>query len=294
MIAFLLHILLLSDIVLTKVIDTLSTHIPGVKVVLYEDNTWRYLREKNIAEIIEASGWDSAPLLLAEDSLHYCIPAMGRFCSSFGHRFGRNHTGVDIALNLGTPVRSAFDGTVLHSNFREGYGLTVTIIHWNGLETLYAHLSRLNVSSGDYVLAGDIIGYSGNTGRSTGPHLHFETRFKGYPFDPERIFDFSSGKLLGKIFTVKKSFLCISNNYSKNLNKDLFERTPGKSAKRETIEHVKVSVEEGVPVYHTITNGDNLSRLAKKYGTTVREICRLNENITPETVLQLGWKVRVK
>lgn len=294
MIALLLHILLVSDIVLTKVIDTISTHIPGVKVVLYEDNTWRYLREKNAAEIIESNGWDSVPLLLAEDSLHYCVPASGHFSSSFGQRFGRHHTGVDIALKPGTPVRAAFDGTVLISDSQGGYGLMVTIMHWNGLETFYAHLSRLNVSAGYSVSAGDIIGYSGNTGRSTGPHLHFETRFKGRPFDPERIFDFSSGKLRGRIFTVKKPFLCITNNYSKNLNKDLFEQTQNKKAKGETIDPVTTPAEEGAPVYHTITNGDNLSRLAKKYGTTVRKICRLNENITPETVLQLGWKVRVK
>lgn len=294
MITLFLYILLSSDFVLTKVIDTLSTHIPGVKVVLYEDNTWRYLREKNAAEIFEANGWDSAPLLLAEDSLHYCAPASGHFSSSFGLRFGRQHTGIDIALKPGTPVYAAFDGTVIISDSMGGYGLAVSIMHWNGLETFYAHLSRLNVSAGYHVSAGDIIGYSGNTGRSTGPHLHFETRFKGRPFDPERIFDFSSGKLRGRIFIVKKPYLCITNNYSKELNKDLFEQDQQKEPEKETIETSTVPAEEGAPVYHTITNGDNLSRLAKEYETTVSKICLLNKNITPETVLQLGWKIRVK
>lgn len=310
-------ILLMADVALTKVIDTLGTNVPGVKVVLYEDNTWGYLRDKSSADIVLPEGWSAAPLLLAEDSLHFCIPAMGRFNSPFGKRYGRQHTGVDISLTPGTPVRAAFDGTVRISGSMGGYGLVVTIIHYNGLETFYAHLSRLNVGVGYPVLAGDIIGYSGNTGRSTGPHLHFETRFKGQPFDPERIFDFSTGELRSRMFTLKRPYLCITSNYSKDYNKDLFEEMPkeakpapsGNTSKAEAAGKAETApagqkdaqnpiivpqYEEGVPVYHTIENGDNLSRLAKKYNTTVGEICKLNNKITPNTVLQLGWEVRVR
>jgi len=310
-------IFMLADVALTQVIDTLSTSVPGVKVVLYEDNTWGYLRDKSSAQMVLPQGWTAVPLLLAEDSLHFCIPATGRFNSPFGKRYGRQHTGVDISLTPGTPVRAAFDGTVRISSDMGGYGLVVTIIHYNGLETFYAHLSRLNVGVGYPVLAGDIIGYSGNTGRSTGPHLHFETRFKGQPFDPERIIDFSTGELRARMFTLKRPYLCITSNYSKDYNQDLFEEMPKEEKRQPESKDAKITTsekaekapegqkdtqspiimpqyEEGVPVYHTIVDGDNLSRLAKKYNTTVPEICKLNEKIKPDTVLQLGWEVRVR
>jgi len=303
----LLTFILTANIFLTKAIDTLSTRVPGVKIVLYEDNTWRYIRN-NAAKMAPTKEWKALPLLLAEDSLHYCVPAMGRFNSSFGRRYGRQHQGVDISLDVGTPVKAAFDGTVRISSSMGGYGLVVTIMHFNGLETFYAHLSRLNVAAGSPIHAGDIIGYSGNTGRSTGPHLHFETRFKGQPFDPERIFDFSTGKLRDRIFVLRRPYLCITSNFSKDFNQELFKETPKKktadtqsaketmapSAKSETSAPIIVPEEDGVPVYHTIVNGDNLSSLAKKYHTSVKEICNLNRKITPTTVLQLGWQVRVK
>ena len=99
------------------------------------------------------------------------------------------HTGIDYALYLGTPVLAAADGTVrLVAHLQSGYGTHVVIEHEDGLETIYAHLSRVSVSIGTRVLAGQTIGLSGNSGRSTGPHLHFEVRLDGRPIDPEIVF----------------------------------------------------------------------------------------------------------
>lgn len=112
-------------------------------------------------------------------------PVTGGWISSrFGSRWGRLHAGVDIAVPTGTPVRAAADGVVKFSGRNGGYGLLVTIDHGEKVETRYGHNSRLIVQKGQKVKAGQIIAYSGNTGNSTGPHVHFEIRLKGQPYDP--------------------------------------------------------------------------------------------------------------
>ncbi len=112
-------------------------------------------------------------------------PVSGGWISSrFGHRWGRLHAGVDIAVSTGTPVRAAADGRVKFSGRNGGYGLLVTVDHGDSVETRYGHNSRLVAKVGQRVTRGQIIAYSGNTGNSTGPHLHFEIRLKGTPYDP--------------------------------------------------------------------------------------------------------------
>lgn len=111
-------------------------------------------------------------------------PVRGRISSHFGPRWGRMHNGLDLAVVTGTPVRAAADGRVTFSGENGGYGFVVYIDHGNQVETRYAHNSRLVVKAGQQVKRGDIIAYSGNTGISTGPHLHFEIRYRGNPVDP--------------------------------------------------------------------------------------------------------------
>ncbi|MFY9203617.1 MAG: M23 family metallopeptidase, partial [Limnochordia bacterium] len=111
-------------------------------------------------------------------------PVRGRISSNFGMRWGRMHNGLDVAVVTGTPVRAAADGRVTFSGSMGDYGLLVIIDHGNSVETRYAHNSRLVASVGQQVKRGDIIAYSGNTGNSTGPHLHFEIRYRNTPVDP--------------------------------------------------------------------------------------------------------------
>lgn len=112
-------------------------------------------------------------------------PVRGRISSTFGPRWGRMHNGLDIAVNTGTPVRAAADGRVTFAGWNGGYGILVIIDHGNGVETRYAHNSRVNVKVGQQVSRGQIIAYSGNTGNSTGPHVHFEIRYKNNPVNPQ-------------------------------------------------------------------------------------------------------------
>ncbi len=111
-------------------------------------------------------------------------PVEGRISSPFGPRWGRHHDGKDYAVPIGTPVKAAGGGRVVYVGWSSGYGNTVIIEHQQGMRTLYAHLNSFNVSSGQRVNRGQVIARSGNTGRSTGPHLHFEVRVNGRPVDP--------------------------------------------------------------------------------------------------------------
>ncbi|MDE6558867.1 MAG: M23 family metallopeptidase, partial [Muribaculaceae bacterium] len=137
----------------------------------------------------------------------YHIPHPGRITSNYGYRarFGRMHKGVDIGLKMNDTIRAAFDGKVRLTSYEgKGYGNYVIIRHPNGLETVYGHLNRHLVKPNQVVKAGDPIGLGGSTGRSTGPHLHFETRYMGYAINPAAIFDFANHTTHTDTYTFSK------------------------------------------------------------------------------------------
>lgn len=207
-------------------LDTLPTMNDAVKIVIYNDNTWKYMRDRQYVKdsAVYVQYWDTTTLFpyrdvtLASlpasvaidlvDSLKcYHYPGKGKLRSKYGPRRRRQHQGVDIPLKMGEPVYAVFNGRVRISQYnRGGYGNLVVIRHDNGLETFSGHLSERLVQSGDWVEAGQIIGFCGSTGRSTGPHLHFETRYCGQTFDPERLIDFESGNLRRQTFLLKNRF----------------------------------------------------------------------------------------
>ncbi|MDP9386514.1 MAG: peptidoglycan DD-metalloendopeptidase family protein [Actinomycetota bacterium] len=113
-------------------------------------------------------------------------PLKGPVTSPYGQRWGRLHAGIDVGGGTGTPIRAAKAGEVIFAGVYSGYGNCVIIDHGGGFTTLYAHQSRLGTSDGARVGQGDVIGYVGSTGHSTGPHLHFETRVNGSPQNPRR------------------------------------------------------------------------------------------------------------
>lgn len=183
--------------------------------------------------------------------------------SKYGLRRYRWHHGLDIDLEVGMPIYASFDGVVRIAKYnRGGYGYYVMLRHKNGLETLYGHLKTYYVKEGQEVRAGQLIGLGGNTGRSSGPHLHFETRYQGHSFDPTYIFDFDNGTIRAKDFT-------LTPNHYKRLVARL-------SAK-----------------YHRIRSGNTLGGLARRYGTSIRRICQLN-GISRRTILRVGRSLRVR
>jgi murein DD-endopeptidase MepM/ murein hydrolase activator NlpD len=131
---------------------------------------------------------DSIVFKLINEDCDFVFPTeMGRQTSPFGPRWGRMHYGLDLDLDTGDPVVSAFEGLVRISQWSDSYGNVVVVRHPNGLETLYAHLNERKVLSGQYVQAGELLGLGGNTGRSFGAHLHWEIRYLGNPFDPNYV-----------------------------------------------------------------------------------------------------------
>ncbi len=142
------------------------------------------------------------------DVTGFVVPVKGRLTSPFGYRprFGRIHKGVDLNLHVGDTVRSAFDGRIRITKYEgKGYGYYVVVRHDNGLETVYGHLSRFLVKPNQFVKAGEPIALGGNTGHSTGPHLHFETRFMGLAINPEAIIDFENGVTHQDVYTFDKA-----------------------------------------------------------------------------------------
>ena len=152
---------------------------------------------------------DEINILLVRDSADFCFPVANPKTSNYGWRWQRGHHGVDIGLNTGDPVRCAFSGVVRVASRMGGYGNCVVVRHPNGLETLYGHLSKINVQPNQPVTAGDVIGLGGSTGNSTGPHLHFECRFLYQTFDPEWILDFSNFTLRTRRLHLDKSYFGI-------------------------------------------------------------------------------------
>ena len=185
-----------SDTGEKTVMDTIATANEHIKILLFTDNTWHYWKDPAylVSQEVFTECWNnnepdpyhtSLDNLPAEISFwvvdtlsSYRCPRQGKVYSPFGPRRRRRHQGVDLPLHTGDPVYAAFDGKVRLSKYHRGYGNLVIIRHENGLETFYGHLSRREVEPGDWVRAGEVIGLGGSTGRSNGPHLHFETRYQ--------------------------------------------------------------------------------------------------------------------
>ncbi|TCL38311.1 murein DD-endopeptidase MepM/ murein hydrolase activator NlpD [Anaerospora hongkongensis] len=183
------------------------TVLPGrgiLHVVEAEDTFWRLanLYGVTVEQIMAANNKKSEILSLGEKifvpggryrsaesasragAARFAWPTAGELSSPFGYRWGRAHTGIDIANDVGTPVGAARSGRVVFTGWQGGYGYTIVMEHGNEYSTLYGHLDSFAVSQGQYVQAGQTIGYMGDTGNSTGPHLHFEVRLGGIPVNP--------------------------------------------------------------------------------------------------------------
>lgn len=286
------------------VIDTLDSGHEAVNVVLFANNTWRYVRNREIPKdsTIFEKYWDTEKLFPYKDIEYSTLPRSvviqlvdstngyhtpykpSPIRSRYGPRRGRAHQGVDLALKAGEPIYATFSGRVRISQYnRGGYGNLVVIRHDNGLETYYGHLSERMVEPNQWVEAGQVIGLGGSTGRSTGPHLHFETRYYGQSFDPERLIDFKSGTLCRETFLLRRNYFSIYSRASQDFEDEIANEEQDK----------KEQAEREAMRYHKIRSGDTLGAIARKYGTTVGNICRLN-GIKSTTVLRIGRTLRVR
>ncbi len=264
---------LLADAVTIKQIkqrlDSISAFRPSIATENEDDlypalglynNNWNTstvnpYKNNNLPEsfVIDVSAWN--------------MPCMGAVTSNFGYRSSmhRYHYGTDLKVYVGEPIHAAFDGKVrIVASQPGGYGNVIVIRHKNGLETVYGHLSRQIVKVGQYVKGGEVIGLGGNTGHSTGPHLHFETRFLGIAINPAEIFDFQ--------------------NKVTHMDTYVFYADAGKRKRGEAL-----TKESGI-AYHKVQLGDTLYSIAQKFGTTVDVLRQLNK--IDNGVIRLGQIIR--
>lgn len=290
-------------------VDTLDVSDARLKIVICDNNTWYYVKNMDQLEQedvfteywvpdsinpyykVELSSLPLRNTIILEDEVsHFTCPNQTKVFSKFGYRHGRRHQGVDLPYPTGTPVKAAFDGRVRVSTYSSGYGNLVVIRHQNGLETYYGHLSESKVNVGDWVHSGDIIGLGGSTGRSSGPHLHFETRYKGFAFDPEWIADYETGQLRQTVFVLKRNYLDPSSNYTPE---SIDEEEDVYTADQKILEEeARREAERAAMKWHTVRNGETISGIAQKNGVSIATIKKLNPKLNVDKI-SIGQKIRI-
>lgn len=209
----------------------------------------------------------------------FCMPTPSRIVTSnFGARWGRQHKGLDIKVYVGDTIRAAFSGKIRIVKYEpKGYGKYVVIRHHNGLETIYGHMSKHLVVENQEVKAGDPIGLGGNTGRSTGSHLHFETRLCGVALNPALLFDFHNQDVVGDFYTFRR------NRYAAESAQATRLRGAGVSSPKGDDDDssdmaVTSSRASYTPTahYHKVKKGETLQSIARKHHTTVASLCKIN------------------
>ncbi|MCX6250149.1 MAG: peptidoglycan DD-metalloendopeptidase family protein [Bacteroidetes bacterium] len=211
-----------------------------------------------IHQLVPDSIHDTTVTLTSTDK-PFVLPRYGRLFRGFTYV----HKGLDIGLKRGDTVEAAFNGVVRYAKYNHGgFGNLVIIRHFNGLETYYAHLSKIKVQEYQIVKAGELIGLGGSTGRSRAPHLHFEVRYMDTPLDPQKIIDYENQKLITNTFCITKSAFYPADY-------------------------------DGTAVIYKIKPGDTLGRIAKRYKTSIKAICAMNK-IRNTGRLRIGTPIRVR
>lgn len=319
-------------------VDTLDT--PKGKLILHEDQTWSIATDPSFNGILNPrihsivnsysiplrQAWrndvvytgkgndlttmtDTIWLCLNEaavdGAMDFCFPMRKiKVNSRYGPRSGRYHNGIDLALSIGDTIFAMFSGKVRYAKYNDGgFGNLVILRHYNGLETFYAHLSKFLVAPNQEVKVGDPIGLGGNTGRSTGPHLHMEVRFYDAAINPEEIIDFDHNILRKENLFLHRAlfrpgakpsgeFEVLSADQYALQNNGTSTSAIGQVA-IVSAPVVKPVIKKSQKRYYQIKSGDTLTRIAAKYGTTVSVLCKLN-GLSPSSTLTIGKNLRVK
>ena len=214
----------------------------------------------------------------------YHMPTPSRVVTSnYGRRWGRMHKGIDVKVYIGDTIRAAFDGKIRVANYEAaGYGNYVVIRHHNGLETIYGHMSKRLVNENQNVKAGDPIGLGGNTGRSTGSHLHFETRLCGVALDPALMFDFKNQDVTGDYYMFRNSN-ARKQTIAKNVqpktevqNVPVIGEPNDQTSAKPATSVKKTAAAPKATATHKVQKGETLYSIAKSRGLTVDQLRKIN------------------
>lgn len=208
----------------------------------------------------------------------FCMPTESRvLTSNFGARWGRQHKGLDIKVYIGDTIRAAFSGKVRIVRYEaRGYGKYVVIRHYNGLETIYGHMSKQLVTEDQEVRAGEPIGLGGNTGRSTGSHLHFETRLCGVALNPALMFDFRNQDVVDDYYMFRRNSYEHESVAANQLRGVGNKYTSGDGDDVELTTAAPAATYAKNVRFHKVKSGETLSSIARKRGTTIDALCKLN------------------
>lgn len=287
--------------------DQVGSQIRVEDTQAFIDNLFNEEEEPEID--IYTEGWDSqavnpfkeadVPQTAVIDVSGYVMPHSGYVTSPYGYRrrFRRMHKGIDLKVYIGDTIRAAFDGKVRivrNQGRRKGYGKYIVIRHTNQLETVYGHLSEWLVEPDQYVKAGDPIALGGNTGRSTGPHLHFETRFMGYPINPSAIFDFANQTVHTDTYTFDKDTYQLARNYDPAANNEYATqwRQANPQPARQVASRSGSGSGNGAATY-IVRRGDSLSKIASRNGISLQRLCRLN-GLKTSSKIKIGQKLKLR
>jgi len=291
--------------------DRKLTDLKTIKI----NNTPAFIDLHNPAANIYTSWDDKAPSIAPGtlpanfkiDLRGFAMPTTSRkVTSNFGRRWGTQHQGIDIKVYQGDTIYSAFDGKVriVKSN-PSGWGKYVVIRHPNGLETLYAHLSKQLVIQDQIVRAGQPIGLGGATGRATGTHLHLETRLLGKPINPAKLFDFERQDVTGDFYVVntgtiqntKKTAVASTLTSNKELQMSPLQSQSSTSVGTQIIQAPAEAPTTSAPnqeekniskeTTYVVKDGDNLFRIATTHGLTLDQLCKLN-GLKPTSTIKRG------
>ena len=311
-----------------RVIDTVDT--PYGKMLLYSNKTWAFFNKPvfdgimnprihkimtNNQDILYTQFWNNEVCFMSKDNdlsklkdtiwlnlnnesnVEFKMPVPGAVTSPYGFRKGRNHNGVDMSLKTGDTIYAVWSGKIRYAKYNDGgFGNLVIIRHHNGLETLSAHLSKFLVFPDQDVVAGEPIGLGGSTGRSSGPHLHFEIRFYEAPINPEFLIDFESKKLRQQNLFVHKSLFLPGlkpiESFDDSYLTELPQTNDSLSIQLPIIKP-PVIIQKPKIKYYRVKSGDTLTEIANRNNTTVSKLCQLN-GIKPTSIIQLGKSLRIK
>jgi len=246
---------------------------------------------------IKAENWDNFVYNPYRNELHafpleikftdstYTSPVSHKkvITSHYGWRRGRAHNGIDIDLVTGDSVVAVLDGIVRLAKYVNGYGNTVVVRHYNGLETTYAHLSKIETKANDTIQRGQYIGKGGNTGNSRGSHLHLELSYKGKSIYPEYLFDFSpKNKIRSQHIWVTQKW-----TYARFHNTRFASEVNVIESADEAEELIRL---EKLPKYYVVKRGDTLYGISRKNNTSISALCSSNA-IKKSSKLKIGQRL---
>lgn len=288
-----------------KVVDSVAINrvLKRQRSINYEQNGLYTTWETNK---VHCYNHDDLPEDFRIDLRGFHMPTPSRvITSNYGYRasFGRMHKGLDIKVYIGDTIVSAFDGKVRVVSYEaKGYGNYVVIRHENGLETIYGHLSKHLCKTGDVVKAGQPIGLGGNTGRSTGSHLHFETRLLGEALDPSLLFDFVAQDVTCDFYDYhrsdarKNSNSLLASSESLGASSNILDVPSAEEEvivveEAESISNGSKNSRSQASKIYKVRKGDTLSSISRRVGCSVQQLCSRN-GINKRTKLQLGQMLR--